>query len=134
MSTFLSPLATGYVLVIVLIFLVARRRTWWSVAAAAVAYAGLLWTHTRAAYLALAVGLVVLAVAQRRLLPALLAAASLVVGVAFVKAFPDIGPSTSYTQAELVILRAQGREHPDVSRGPAERRRRVDVEPPPQPA
>ncbi len=53
-STFLSPLATGYVLVIVLLFLVARRRTWWSVAAAAVAYAGLLWTHTRAAYLALA--------------------------------------------------------------------------------
>ena len=58
-----------YVLVIVLLFLVARRRTWWTVAAAAVAYAGLLWTHTRAAYLALAVGLVVLAVAQRRLLP-----------------------------------------------------------------
>ena len=117
-STFLSPLATGYVLVVVLLFLVARRRTWWSVAAAAVAYAGLLWTHTRAAYLALAVGLVVLAVAQRRLLPVLLAAASLVVGVAFVKAFPDIGPSTSYTQAELVILRAQGREHPDVSQDP----------------
>ena len=30
---------------------------------------GLLWTHTRAAYLALALGLVVLAAAQRRLLP-----------------------------------------------------------------
>ena len=102
-STFLSPLATAYVLVIVLLFLVARRRTWWTVAAAAVAYAGLLWTHTRAAYLALALGLVVLAVAQRRCSPSSSPCASLVVGVAFVKAFPHIGPSTSYTQAELVV-------------------------------
>jgi len=117
-STFLSPLATAYVLVIVLLYLVARRRTWWTVTAAAIAYAGLLWTHTRAAYLALALGLVVLAAAQRRWLPVALAAASLVVGVAFVKAFPHIGPSTSYTQAELVFLRAQGQKTPGVSDDP----------------
>jgi O-Antigen ligase len=117
-STFLSPLATGYVLVIVLLYLVARRRTWWTVAAALVAYAGLLWTHTRAAYLALALGLVVLAVAQRRWLPVVLAAASIVVGVAFVKAFPHIGPSTSYTQAELDFLRKQGQQNPGVSDDP----------------
>lgn len=115
-STFLSPLATAYVLVIVLLYLVARRRTWW--AAAAVAYAGLLWTHTRAAYLALAVGLVVLAVAKRRVLPLVLAIGSLVVGVGFVKAFPHIGPSTSYTKAELEILREQGRQNPGVSDDP----------------
>ena len=41
-STFLSPLATSYVLVIVLLYLVARRRAWWTITAAAVAYAGLL--------------------------------------------------------------------------------------------
>lgn len=117
-STFLSPLATAYVLVIVLLFLVARRRTGWTVAAAGVAYVGLLWTHTRAAYLALAVGLVVLAVAQRRAVPLVLAVVSLGVGVGFVKAFPHIGPSTSYTRAELVILRAQGRQHPGVSDDP----------------
>ena len=117
-STFLSPLATAYVLVIVLLFLVARRRTGWTVAAAGVAYVGLLWTHTRAAYLALALGLVVLAVAQRRALPVVLAVASLVVGVGFVKAFPDIGPSTSYTRAELVFLRAQGQQNPGVSDDP----------------
>ena len=117
-STFLSPLATAYVLVIVLLFLVARRRTGWTVAAAGIAYAGLLWTHTRAAYLALALGLVVLAVAQRRAVPVVLAVASLVVGVGFVKAFPRIGPSTSYTPAELVILRAQGQQHPGVSDDP----------------
>jgi hypothetical protein len=85
------------------------------VAAAGVAYVGLLWTHTRAAYLALALGLVVLAVAQRRALPVVLAVASLVVGVGFVKAFPHIGPSTSYTQAELEILREQGQAHPEDS-------------------
>jgi len=117
-SGFLSPLATAYVLVIVLLYLVARRRTWRTVTAALVAYAGLLWTHTRAAYLALALGLVVLTVAQRRLLPLVLAAATLVVGVGFVKAFPHIGPSTSYTRAELVILRDQGRHNPGVSQDP----------------
>ncbi len=117
-SGFLSPLATAYVLVIVLIYLVARRRTGWTVTAAAIEYAGLLWTHTRAAYLALAFGLVVLGVAQRRFLPPALAAASLVVGVGFVKAFPHVGPTTSYTRAELVILRDQGKQTPGVSDDP----------------
>ena len=117
-STFLSPLATAYVLVVVLLFLVARRRTGWTVAAAGVAYVGLLWTHTRAAYLALALGLVVLGIAQRRALPVALAVASLVVGVGFVKAFPEIGPATSYTRAELVFLRAQGQQSPGVSEDP----------------
>ncbi len=72
-STFLSPLATAYVLVIVLLYLVARRTTWWTMVVGGIAYAGLLWTHTRAAYLALALGLVVLAVTQRRVLPVALA-------------------------------------------------------------
>jgi hypothetical protein len=117
-STFLSPLATAYVLVIVLLYLVARRRPWWVAVAAGVTYVGLLWTHTRAAYAALALGLVVLAIAQRRVLPLVLAVASLVVGVGFVKAFPTIGPSTSYTPAELEILREQGRQNPDVDSDP----------------
>jgi len=117
-SGFLSPLATAYVLVIVLIYLVARRPTGWTAATALVAYAGLLWTHTRAASLALALGLVVLAVAKRQALPVVLAVVSLVVGVGFVKAFPHIGPATSYTRSELVILRAQGKHAPGVSEDP----------------
>ena len=117
-SGFLSPLATSYVLVIVLLYLVARRRTWWTMTAGAIAYAGVLWTHTRAAYLALALGLVVLAAAQRRFLPVALAVASLVIGVGFVKAFPHIGPSTSYTQSELEYLRDKGRQNPGVSDDP----------------
>ena len=39
-------------------------------------------------------------------------------GSAFVKAFPHIGPSTSYTQAELEILREQGQQNPGVSDDP----------------
>jgi O-Antigen ligase len=117
-STFLSPLATAYVLVVVLLYLVARRRPWWVAAAAGVAYVGLLWTHTRAAFGALALGLVALAIAQRRMLPLVLAVGSLVVGVGFVKIFPTIGPSTSYTQAELEILREQGRQDPSVDNDP----------------
>jgi O-Antigen ligase len=117
-STFLSPLATSYVLVIVLLYLVARRRSWWTTSAAVIAYAGLLWTHTRAAYLALALGLIVLAVAQRRFVPIVLAVASLAIGVGFVKAFPHVGPSTSYTRAELEVLRQQGQKNPGASDDP----------------
>jgi hypothetical protein len=117
-SSFLSPLATAYVLVVALLYLIARKPSRWTVVAAGVVYVGLLWTHTRAAFLVLAGGLVVLAAAQRRWFPIGLAVASLLIGVGFVKAFPDIGPSTSYTQQELVILRAQGAETPDVDADP----------------
>ena len=117
-STFLSPLASAYLLVVVLLYLVARRPTRLTVAAAGIAYVGLLWTHTRAAFLALAGGLIVLAAAQRRWVPVGLAAASLVIGVGFVKAFPHIGPSTSYTEQELVILREQGQATPGVDADP----------------
>jgi hypothetical protein len=105
-STFLSPLATSYALVVVLLLLAARRR-WDRVAGliGAVALAGLLWTHTRAAFVALALGLVVLAVVHRRLWPVIAAAAWIAIAIGFVKAFPTIGPSTSYTEQELVCLR-----------------------------
>ena len=55
-SAFLSPLATAYALVVVLLLLAAARPRRWTIAAGAVAYVGLLWTHTRAAFLALAAG------------------------------------------------------------------------------
>jgi hypothetical protein len=110
-STFLSPLATSYVLVVVLLLLLAARRpTRWTVVAAAACYAGLLWTHTRAAVLAVALGLVVLALLQRRWSLAAVAAVSLVLAVGFVKAYPTIGPSTSYTPSELAYLRQHARQ------------------------
>lgn len=115
---FLSPLAAAYALAIVLLYLAARRPTRWVVAAGAMTYAGLLWTHTRAAYLALAAGFALLAIVRRRWLPVILAVASIGIGAAFVKAFPDIGPSTRYTTHELEVLRANARRNPGVSNDP----------------
>ncbi len=104
-STFLSPLASAYFLVVVLLFIAAARRRPLTLAVGALAYVGLLATHTRAALVALTLGLIVIAVIRRRWEPAVLGLASLVVSAAAVAAFPTIGPSTSYTAAELACLR-----------------------------
>lgn len=102
---FLSPLATAYLLVVALLLLAAIRRRPWSVAVGAVVFVGLLFTHTRAGFLALTGGLVVLALVRRDWRPAALAVASLGASVAFVAVFPSIGPTTTYTPAELSCLR-----------------------------
>ena len=58
-STFLSPLASGYLFVVAL--LLAARLRWTAVALAVLVGAGLLWTFSRSSLVALAGGLVVLA-------------------------------------------------------------------------
>ncbi len=117
-STFLSPLASAYALVVALIFVASREfRVWWGLLAV-VLYAGLLYTHTRAAFAALVVGLLVLALAQRRFAPVVLAAVSIAVGALFLVAYPSIGPSTSYTEAELEFLRANAEREPGESSDP----------------
>jgi hypothetical protein len=106
-STFLSPLATAYLLVVALLFLASRERLGrWSALAAVACFVGLLWTHTRAATFALALGLVLLAAAQRRWLPAATAAVVVAISVGFFAAYTSIGPTTSYTKSELAVLRA----------------------------
>jgi hypothetical protein len=104
-STFLSPLASAYALVVALIYVFSRPFRWWWGALALVFYAALLYTHTRAAFAALVLGLVVLAAAQRRIAPLAIAAATVVVVPLFLIAYPTIGPSTSYTPEELEWLR-----------------------------
>ena len=104
-STFLSPLATAYLLVVALLLLAAAQPRRWTVGLATVAFAGLLWTHTRAALLALPVGLAVLALLRRSGVTAGLAVGSLAVSIAFVALFPTIGPTTTYTAGELACLR-----------------------------
>ncbi|HET9937800.1 MAG TPA: hypothetical protein VFQ28_03345, partial [Gaiella sp.] len=47
-STFLSPLASGYALVVALIYVVSRPLRWWWALLAALVYVALLYTHTRA--------------------------------------------------------------------------------------
>jgi hypothetical protein len=117
-STFLSPLASAYVLVIALIYVVGRPfRLWWGLLAVLL-YVALLYTHTRAALAALAFGLIVLALAQRRLAPAVFAAASAVIGALFLAAYPSIGPSTSYTPEELEWLRENAQQQGDTSGDP----------------
>ena len=117
-STFLSPLATAYALVVVLLLLVCAKPRRWTIAAGALAYAGLLWTHTRAAFLALAVGLLVLAWLRRSRTTVVLAAGSLVVSAAFVAAFPTIGPETTYTATELACLRENASDEREASDDP----------------
>ncbi len=104
-STFLSPLATAYALVAVLLLLAAARPRRWTVAASVLVYVGLLWTHTRAAFIALPAGFLVLALLRRSWTPAALGVGSVVVTAAFVALFPTIGPTTTYTTTELACLR-----------------------------
>ena len=117
-STFLSPLASAYVLVVALIYVVSRRFRWWWAVATAVLYVALLYTHTRAALGALVLGLLVLAFAQRRLGPAVLAAGSVVMSTAFLAVYPTIGPSTSYTPEELEWLRQNAQQQGSTSGDP----------------
>lgn len=114
-STFLSPLASAYLFVIALIYVVSRPFRWYWGLLALLLYSALLYTHTRAAFAALAFGLVVLALAQRRIAPAVLALASVAAGAAFLVAYPSIGPSTSYTPEELEWLRENAQRNPGAS-------------------
>jgi hypothetical protein len=117
-STFLSPLASAYALVVAPIFVVSRPLRWWWAALAAVLYVALLYTHTRAALAALVFGLVLLALAQRRVAPAVLAGASIAFGALFLAAYPSIGPSTSYTPEELEFLRENAQRQGETSGDP----------------
>jgi hypothetical protein len=117
-STFLSPLASAYVLVVALVYLAARPVRVWSVALGLLLYAALLYTHTRAALGALVLGLLVLGLAQRRVVPLAAAGAAAVVGALFLVAYPTIGPSTSYTPAELAFLRANAQKQGGTSGNP----------------
>ena len=110
-STFLSPLASAYAIVVALVYVVSRHLHWWWALAAALLFVGLLYTHTRAALLALALGLVLLGILQRRLAPIVLGITSVIVAAVFVALYPTIGPATSYTPEELEFLRANAAAH-----------------------
>jgi hypothetical protein len=116
-STFLSPLASAYVLVVALVYVVSRPLRW-SALLGLLLYVALLYTHTRAALGALVLGLLVLALAQRRLGPLVLAGAAVAAGAIFLVAYPSIGPSTSYTQEELEWLRQNAKQRGDTSGDP----------------
>jgi hypothetical protein len=115
-STFLSPLATAYLLVVALFFV--RLRAWRGRVLALLLFAALLLTHTRSALLALVGGLVVLAIVRRSLRPLLFAVVVAVLGFAFVKSYDHIGPRTHFTKAELAQQEANAKLHHGVSNDP----------------
>jgi hypothetical protein len=117
-ATFLSPLAASYLFVVALLAATARLRGAWLLAAVALLGAALLATASRSSIAALAGGFVVLAVALRRWWPVAAAAVVVLVGVAAVKAYPTIGPETSFTPQELRFQREQARRVGDTSHDP----------------
>ncbi|MDX6452357.1 MAG: hypothetical protein QOH16_2406 [Gaiellaceae bacterium] len=115
-STFLSPLATSYLLVVALFFVPLRRR--WGPPLALLLFVALLLTHTRSALLALVGGLVLLALVRRSLRPLLYAVVVAVIGFAFVKAYDHIGPRTHFTKTELIKQEENAKLHGGVSNDP----------------
>lgn len=113
-SSFLSPLATAYLLVVAMFFIPLRARRYGPLVALLL-FAALLWTHTRAALLALIVGLLVLAVLRRALFPAVLALLVAVLGFAFVKVYGHVAPRTHFTAAELRVQEQHAHQNPQVS-------------------
>jgi hypothetical protein len=115
-STFLSPLATSYLLVVALFFIPLRRR--WGPPLALLLFAALLWTHTRSALLALVVVLVLRALVRRQVRPLVWIAVVAVIGLAFVKGYGHFGPRTHFTAKELLVQERIAREHPQASNDP----------------
>ena len=112
-STFLSPLASGYLFVVAL--LVASRWRRVAVALSVVVFAGLLWTFSRSSLVALAVGLVVIAGVRRS--PRALGGAALViaVAVAWVHVFPHVAPTGTFTPADLTYQKQHAAQGPQQS-------------------
>lgn len=115
-STFLSPLATSYLLLVALFFVPLRRR--WGAALALLLFAALLWTHTRSAMIALVIGLVVLVVVRRSSRPLVYALVVGAIGFAFVTGYDHFGPRTHFTKGELAQQVANAHRHGNVSHDP----------------
>ena len=102
-STFLSPLASGYLFVVALLVAAAVLRARKVVAGLAlITAAGLLWTFSRSSLLALAVGLVVLAALRRRRVVLVAAVLTVAVAIGWAHLFPKIGPTGNWTRVDLV--------------------------------
>lgn len=97
-STFISPLATAYLLVVALFFVPLRKR--WGAALGVLLFAAVLWSHTRAALIALVVGLLVIALARRAWRPLSYAVVVAVVAFGFVKGYDHFVPRAHFTPSE----------------------------------
>jgi hypothetical protein len=117
-STFVSPLASAYMLVVALLLLATvRRLRIIAIVLAAICAAGLLWTFSRSSIVALAIGLVVLAVARRRWWPAAAAVVVVAAGFGFAAVFHDIAPRTHWFASDLPYQEAQAQAKGPLPKG-----------------
>jgi hypothetical protein len=117
-STFVSPLATAYMLVIAMLLLATVRRLRpLAVGLAVLCGAGLLWTFSRSSIVALTVGLLVLAAARRRWWPAWAAVLVLAAGFGFAAVFHDIAPRTHWFKSDVPYQEAQARAKGPLPKG-----------------
>jgi hypothetical protein len=115
-STFISPLATAYVLVAALLLAPLRRLALPLVVLCSV---GLLFTVSRSALAGLVAGLVVLAVARRRLWPLAAAVAAAAIGIGFAGGFTHIAPRTHFFKEDLPYQIAQAKKRGPLPNGGA---------------
>jgi len=109
-STFLSPLASGYVFVVALLIAFRVRRA--AIALSVLVAAGLLWTFSRSSLVALAAGLVVLAAIRRRPVVFVAAVAVIAVAIGWAHLFPKIGPKGRFTKVDVTYQQAIGKNGP----------------------
>jgi len=122
-STLLSPLASSYVFVAALLLASAWRvrerpalRLWLPLVV--LLGAGLLWTHSRSSYIALSLGLLVLAwlISSARWPLVIAAVATVLIGLVFVRVYPQIAPTAAVTPQ---WLHEQAVEAHEAGAGPA---------------
>jgi hypothetical protein len=116
-STFVSPLATAYMLVVALLLLAIARRRGVAAGLAVLCGAGLFWTFSRSSIVALAIGLIVLAVAWRRTWPLLAAAVVVAAGFGFAAGFHKFAPRTHWFASDLPYQQAQARAKGPLPKG-----------------
>jgi hypothetical protein len=109
-STFLSPLASGYLFVVALLIAFRLRRA--ALVLSLVVAAGLLWTFSRSSLVALAAGLVVLAAIRRRPVELAAAIAVIAVAVGWAHLFPKIGPTGTFTKVDVARQQEIGKGGP----------------------
>jgi hypothetical protein len=115
-STFLGPLASAYAFVTAMLLGAAfLRRPRILIPLCAVIFAGLLFTFSRSALLALASGFVVFAFVTRRWWPVAAAVATLAISVAWVHVFPHVAPTGKWTQQDLIQQRNNAKQQPGAS-------------------
>jgi hypothetical protein len=118
-STYLSPLGTAYMLAVALLVAAAwrGRRPLLVAACSAVMLAALALALSRAAAIALVAALVLLALVERRWLPAAGAALTAAVTLGVAAAFTHVAPRTHFFPEDLAYQQANARKHGGLSNG-----------------